>query len=176
MRIAVIIFILFSCHVNSADFSIGLGGFNEPQGERYGGEVAAWVEFDNHFSFRFSGLVFNGKNSYQQSDMFGGFSVAGFVHLNQPINPYLGIGIQGSDTVYCSFFDDDEDDWFSDEECVDSKHNVLAIYPEFGIRFNLGPVKVTPFVRRYFDTHDNLPVTNAYGVMFSLYFDSPSNF
>ena len=172
MRIALFICLVFSFNTFAGDLSFGAGGFNEPNGERYGMEVSAWAELDNHLSFRFSGLVFNGKNSYQQSDMFGGFSIAGFMHLNQPINPYIGLGIQGSNTVYCSFFDDDEDDWFTDEECVDSKQSVLAIYPEVGLRFDIGPFKVTPFVRRYFDTHDNLPVTNAYGVLFSFRFGS----
>lgn len=172
MRLGLLILISFSFFSSASDFSFGAGGFNEPSGGRYGAEVYAWAELDQHVSFRFSGLLFNGKNSYQKSDTFGGFSIAGFVHLNQPINPYVGIGLQGSNTIYCSLFDDDEEDFFSDEECVNSKQNVLAIYPEIGLRFNLGPVKLTPFVRRYFDTHDNLPVTNAYGLLLSFNFST----
>jgi len=159
----------------ASSLSFNAGAFNEPKGKRYGAEFSAWMEFDNYTSVRFSGLVFNGQNAFQNNDAFGGFSIAGFLHLNQPINPYVGIGLQASNTLYCYALHDSEDEadgdyQFTDEECENSKQSVLAIYPEAGIRFNLGPVTVSPFVRRYFDTHDNAPVTNAYGIQFAFRF------
>ena len=159
----------------ASSLSFNAGAFNEPKGERYGAEFSVWMEFDNHTSARFSGLIFSGKNAFQHSDAFGGFSIAGFIHLNQPINPYVGIGLQASSTLYCITLHDSEEEaegdyQFTDDECENAKQSVLAIYPEAGIRFNLGSVTISPFVRRYFDTHDNAPVTNAYGVQMAFRF------
>lgn len=171
MRKLFLILMCFSRSLSAEGFDISFGGFNEPKGGRGGAEVAAWLEFEQHVSVRFSGLIFSGKNSYQEDDMFGGFSIAGFIHANQPVNPYAGIGVQFSDTIYCHFTgDDDDDDFFTDEECHDGKQSVVAIYPEIGMRFDLGVVSISPFLRRYFDTNDNLPVTNAYGVLMTLAF------
>jgi len=175
-KLFLLFFLLFSPNiVKASDLTLNISAFNEPKGKRVGVGGSVWGEFDNHMSVRFSLLMFRGQNAFEESDTFGGLSIAGFVHLDHPINPYVGLGLQASSTLYCIAFHDDDEEWegdrqFTDNECADSKQGVLAIYPEAGVRFNLGPLVVSPFVRRYFDTHDNLPVTNAYGVSVAMKF------
>ena len=156
-------------------FAVQTAVFNEPKGERAGIEGSAWLQTNQYLAVRFSALLFDGQNQDKHSDVFGGASAAAFVHAGQDVvNPYLGLGVEISSTVYCIVLHDSEEEddsyQYTDDECEDGRQAVFALYPEFGIQLNFGRVKVTPFVRRYFDTNNHHPVTNAYGVSFSFNF------
>lgn len=176
-KVLTLLFSAISFDGSASGMSLIFGAFNEPKGERAGVESAVWLEPQDYYAFRFSALFFDGKNAFKESDFFAGISAAAFVQAGtEQIKPYLGLGLEASSTVYCIILhDDDEDEGynFTDEECSGGKQGVLAIYPEVGIRFNLGAVTVSPYMRRYFDTNDNHPVTNAYGVNFSVNFSLP---
>ncbi|TYK66382.1 hypothetical protein [Colwellia echini] len=84
-----------------------------------------------------------------------------FVHTGQLINPYLGLGIFIGKTQNCT----DEEEQF--EGCIDSF--TTALYPEFGVEFNILKFQITPYIRRYYirryiETSDSRTSGNVYGI------------
>ena len=94
--------------------------------------------------------------SYEKNETYFGFSGFFFVHTGQLINPYLGLGFFIGKTQHCT----------SDEElydgCVDNF--ATAVYPEFGVEFNIVNFQITPYIRRYLDTSDSRTSGNVYGI------------
>ena len=150
-----------------------VGYFSEEIGDRAGFELSLWAKLHSDYSFRISALALTGQNTYQESDLYTGFSIAGFSHFNLPLKPYIGGGLQYSNSAYCAFVGDEggEDDWFEDKECINHKQAAFALYPEIGFSFNYNSsTDITIFARRYNYLEDHLSNTNAFGVVFSFSF------
>jgi hypothetical protein len=160
---------------------LSIGAFNEPEGERFGAEVS--VSIKGHlFGGRLSGTLYSGGNNvkaaetisylylegntttteYESNELYLGFSGFAFIHLEQLINPYLGLGFFIGKTQYCTSHEEQF------ERCTDDA--ALAIYPEVGIELNIKSIQITPYIRRYYDTSDSRKSDNVYGINFGLQF------
>lgn len=170
---------------DEATFSIG--AFNEPEGERFGAEISVSAKGEI-FGGRLSGTLYYGGNNtetaettsyftadghlypqgnittteYESNEPYFGFSGFAFVHLNQLINPYLGVGFYIGETMNCTSHQEEF------EDCTDIP--ALAVYPEFGIELNIQSIQITPYFRRYYDTSDSYKSGNVYGINFGLRF------
>ncbi len=121
---------------------MSVGSFLEEGGERSGAEISIIVSSAKTFATRFSGVLYIGRNDNEIKDLFGGFSMTGYFHLNQPyINPYLGLGLFLGDTYHCTEEEKEED------ECREDV--VAAIYPEVGVAINVASIQIYPFARLY---------------------------
>ena len=174
-------------HANQDEATFSIGAFNEPEGDRSGAEIS--VSLKGHmFGGRLSGTLYNGGNNvktaettsyfsadghfypegttttteYERNELYLGFSGFAFVHLDQLINPYLGVGFFIGKTQNCTSHEEEF------EGCTNDP--VLAVYPEFGIEFNIQSVQITPYIRRYFDTSDSRKSGNVYGINFGISF------
>lgn len=155
---------------SSANFDWSLASFNEPKGGRAGIEIAASQQIADTITIRGAGVIFSGKDFNSDDTLFGGLSVSGFAHFPYFLSPYVGGGLQISNTVFCIILEDDENPSETPDECQGNQQTVIALYPEVGFKIDLGALKIAPFARRYFDTNNNLPVTNAYGLQLSFSF------
>ena len=155
---------------NGPTFSIG--AFIEPKGERYGLEASAAIKGD-YFGGRLSASLYAGGNNinqdyqytgtdYESNELYGGFSGFAFVHMGQVINPYIGLGVYLGETLHCSSSEEESG------RCVEEP--IAAIYPEFGVEFNIDILQVSPYIRRYFDSSDSNKSGNVYGINFGLKF------
>ena len=161
-----------------------IGAFNEPKGERSGAEISVSIK-GQLFGGRLSGTLYSGGNnvkaaetisyrylegntttteyeSNESNELYLGFSGFAFIHLEQLINPYLGLGFFIGKTQYCT----SREEQF--ERCTDDA--ALAIYPEVGIGLNIKSIQITPYIRRYYDTSDSRKSDNVYGINFGLNF------
>ena len=126
-------------------------------------EISFAGDFFEHIEGRLSGVLYTESTNGVLSEIFGGLSAAGYLHPNNnSIDPHLGLGFFIGDTFNCS---NAEEQLGTCEE-----ETVAAIYPEIGIAFNLSPLRIYPFARRYFDTNDHTGHTNAYGIHLGLKF------
>ena len=142
------------------DLYATLGGFNEPGGKHSGLEASLVKVFNEYTGVKVSAVLFVDEKDREIADLFTGFSISGFIHLNQPLSPYIGLGIFSGDEFGCSDRDDER------EAC--ESNSVFAVYPEFGIRLAVAGFSISPFVRRYFDTNPHKSSTNAYGLTLGL--------
>lgn len=167
MKSIIILFLPFSfisyatvAAEKSDGFYGGLAAFNEKNGDHSGIEFTGLSNINKHFSAKISGVLYTGKSDSKINDLFGGFALTGYSHLSQPyINPHIGLGLFVGETFNCT---DSEEEA---EECREDI--VLAMYPEFGIAFNIYNIQIYPFVRRYFDTNSKASTVNAYGIQVS---------
>ncbi|GAW95395.1 MULTISPECIES: hypothetical protein [Colwellia] len=167
--------------------TFSIGAFNEPQGDRAGAEISVSAKGDM-FGGRLSGTLYNGGNNvktaeitsyfsadghfypegntttteFESNELYLGFSGFAFVHLDQLINPYLGLGFFIGKTQHCTSHEEEF------ENCTDDP--VLAVYPEFGIELNIESIQITPYIRRYYDTSDSHKSGNVYGINFGIRF------
>lgn len=186
-----LLFLVFVPELTSAkeSHSIGVGIFNEPSGERYGAELFISARGD-YFGGRLSGVYYastsistNKVETYTEStdifgnviyagtiestqdiennEEYGGFSVFAFIHADQLINPYLGLGMFVGRPFHCS----------SEKEELETCHEdaEVAFYPEFGVEVNIYNVRITPYIRRYYDTSTSNKSENVYGINFSIH-------
>lgn len=163
-----------------------IGAFNEPEGERSGLELSVSGKGD-YLGGRFSLSLYSGGNNttttyeqtvnvnggypyyentiidvYESNETYAGISGFAFIHINQPINPYLGVGLFLGKTQSCTSYEEQYEDCLEDP--------ILAIYPELGVEFNILRVQITPYIRRYFDTSDSRKSGNIYGINVGLNF------
>ncbi|PCJ47568.1 MAG: hypothetical protein COA99_00740 [Moraxellaceae bacterium] len=114
-----------------------------------------------NFAVRLSHVLFFVDDPSEVNEFFEGFSISGYYHLGQKIiNPYVGVGVFSGEIYNCSR--EDENRGLCDNKFV------LAIYPEFGVAFNIGNVQIYPFVRRYYDTNSPTGNISAYGLHLGL--------
>ena len=172
---------------NQDEPTFSIGAFNEPKGDRSGAEISVSAKGDM-FGGRLSGTLYYGGNNvktaettsyfsaeghfypeghrttteYESNDLYLGFSGFAFVHLDQLINPYLGVGFFIGKTQNCTSHEEEF------EGCIDDP--ALAVYPEFGIELNIENIQITPYIRRYYDTSDSHKSGNVYGINFGLRF------
>lgn len=172
---------------NQDETIFSIGAFNEPEGERYGAEISVSAK-GSLFGGRLSGTLYYGGNNtetaettsyfsaddhfppegntttteYESNELYLGFSGFAFVHFGQLINPYLGLGFFIGETQNCTSHEEEF------EDCTDSP--ALAVYPEFGIEFNIQSIQITPYIRRYYDTSDSHRSGNVYGINFGMSF------
>ena len=97
----------------------------------------------------------------EKNEEYGGLSVFGFIHAGQLINPYLGLGMFVGRPFHCS----------SEKEELETCHEdaEVAFYPEFGVEVNIYNVRITPYIRRYYDTSTSNKSENVYGINFSIH-------
>lgn len=174
-------------HAKHDDDTFSIGAFNEPEGERFGAEISVSGKGEM-FGGRLSGSLFYGGNNtetaettsyhsadglfhpqgytttteYESNELYLGFSGFAFIHLDQLINPYLGVGFFIGETQNCTTHEEEF------EDCTDNTS--LAVYPEFGIELNIESIQITPYIRRYYDTSDSYKSGNVYGINFGLRF------
>lgn len=140
-----------------------LGGFNEAEGEHAGAEISVMGDLGSNAAIRLSGVLYSGINQSKIDDLFAGYSLTGYFHLeHETINPYLGLGVFGGKTFNCRDREE-ENDWCEEE-------SVVALYPEFGIAFDINKLRVYPYVRRYFDSNSGASMVNAYGIQVGITF------
>jgi hypothetical protein len=146
--------------------SLSLGYFQEPGGTRSGAELAIMSDVSAYASGRLSGVLYFGKNSEGVEDVFAGYSVALLFHTDfSHVNLHGGVGVFLGKSLIC----DEDVETSSDEQC--EKEQIAAFYPEIGINFDLGAVRVYPYVRRYFDSKiHNKENRDAYGLQLGIHF------
>jgi hypothetical protein len=161
LALCLVIFSGYSSAKSNGVISVGL--FNEPEGARAGAEIVGTFKA-NHFGVKAGGVFYASENKddqgYESNEAYGGFSLFGFVHANEDINPYFGLGVFAGRNIKCSS-DDNYSDNYSDK-C--DKANEFAIYPEIGVEFNFEDFQITPYIRRYFDTSTSNKSGNVYGI------------
>ncbi|MDN4501668.1 hypothetical protein QX776_04615 [Alteromonadaceae bacterium BrNp21-10] len=155
-----------------------LGAFTSPQSKRSGVELSGlyfWQQRDFTQALKVSALVYQAR--YTEADIadnYWGFSAAWQLHAKGDIAPYVGLGIFSGERQDCinlsNIYDDDDyyDSYHHRYEC-DGAY-VLAIYPEVGITLKTKHLQVSPFVRRYFDTHGSDTPSNTYGISVGIRF------
>ena len=168
-------------HAKNHTSTYSLGAFTEPEGERFGLEMSLSNKGD-YLGGRVSATLYAGGNNiepaafgntfdvngksitteHENNELYGGFSGFGFVHLGQVINPYIGLGVFIGKTLNCSSTEEESG------ACIEDP--IAAIYPEFGVEFNIDILQVTPYIRRYVDTSDSSKSGNVYGINFGLLF------
>jgi hypothetical protein len=145
---------------------VSLGGFGENSGHRSGAEIAGLVFNDDYLGARMSGVAYDSNPEKDLTDLFTGYSVMGFVHLNTAFSPYLGMGLFLGENEECirdtrhvkgSGGDDDED-----YICI--YRYAVAVYPEAGLSLRLGTVHIAPYVRRFFDSENSFDAFTTYGL------------
>jgi hypothetical protein len=141
---------------------VSVGLFNEPAGDRAGTEISVTF-LSEHFGGKLNGVLYATKNKgYEDTELYGGFSALAFVHFDQVINPYLGIGLFAGESFNCSTIEVEQN------RC--SEEAILAIYPELGIEVTIMQVTISPYIRRYFDTKSSSNSDNVYGINFGVTF------
>ncbi len=133
-----------------------VSGFNEPHGRHRGAELSYLYFANDHLGFKVSGVIYIDKVDPTIHELFSGYSLTGFYHINQMLNPYLGLGMFSGSTSICT------NDEIKNKSCAEEY--LLAIYPEFGIAFNLWRLHISPYIRRYLDTRSSLSAEDAYGL------------
>jgi hypothetical protein len=119
---------------------VSVGLFNEPAGDRAGTEISVTF-LSEHFGGKLNGVLYATKNKgYEDTELYGGVSALAFVHFDQVINPYLGIGLFAGESFNCSTIEVEQN------RC--SEEAILAIYPELGIEVTIMRVTVSPYIRR----------------------------
>ena len=187
----ILLFLAFIPEFTSATepTSIGVGIFNEPSGERYGAELFISAR-GGYFGGRLSGVYYastsistqkvetsiestdifgniiyagtiDSTQSIEKNEEYGGLSVFAFIHADQVINPYLGLGMFVGRPFHCSSEKEEQDTCHEDAE--------VAFYPEFGVEINIQNVRITPYIRRYYDTSTSNKSENVYGINFSFH-------
>lgn len=99
------------------------------------------------------------------------FSAFGYLQTNSVVNLYGGLGLLASsrtfgdctDTFDWTHTDNDQDSGFDDGHDCEEDGNI-ALYPELGLRLNMGQVAITPFVRHYWSTDDYNNGSTAVGI------------
>jgi len=166
-----------------------IGAFEESEGERSGLELSV-VNQSDYIGFRTSLVLYSGGNNvktastksysfsdgnddfylkdkivtteYETNETYLGLSGFFFVHTGQLINPYLGLGVFIGKTQHCT----DNEELY--EDCLENY--AAAVYPEFGIEFNIVKVQIIPYIRRYLDTSDSRTSGNIYGINIGMSF------
>jgi hypothetical protein len=157
LALCLVVFSGYSSAKSNDVISVGL--FNEPEGSRAGAEIVGTYKA-NYFGVKAGGVFYASEyednEGYESKELYGGFSLFGFVHANEEINPYFGLGFFAGRNIECS-----SDDNYSDK-C--DKGTEFAIYPEIGVELNFEDFQITPYIRRYFDTSTSNQSGNVYGI------------
>lgn len=121
---------------------VSIGGFSQEEQLHSGADISVLLTSDNHFGIRLSGTLFSDANKVEARDLYTGFGLTAYAHLNQRVlNPYLGLGATLGETFNCS---DEQEERGCEED------NSFPIYPELGLGLRLGPIHIFPYVRRNF--------------------------
>jgi hypothetical protein len=118
------------------------------------------AEFDHGTAIGVSLLADDISGNGSESDIFAGFEISHKVAFNQPISPYIGVGLFGGDQ--------EEDCTLTnlqihyDEECP--VEYIFDVYPEVGLQAWLGDsVRIQSFARYNITTSDINPTYWSYG-------------
>lgn len=157
----------------------GLAGFGEESGGRFGAE--AWFyHFGDYWGLR-TGLSYY-EVDLEQADIdtgnddqalvddgFAGISLAGSLHLNTIVSPYLALGLFVGEREDCnktsgvsSNTSDQERDCFNDY--------AAAFYPELGLQLKLPQFYLALFAREVADSENNFAKFRVYGASLAFAF------
>ena len=147
------------------------GAFSSPQSKRTGGEISGlfyWPQKDFAYGLKVSALLYQAR--YEEADTadnFLGFSAAWHLYAKGDVAPYVGFGVFSGENLQCVSLSDgfyNDDDYYESRRYRCDGDYLLAIYPELGVTIKSGPLLISPFVRRYFDTHGSDTPSNTYGI------------
>lgn len=140
-----------------------IGGFNEAGGTHSGIEAAFSFEQSDHASLGTSIGYYTSLNESHIIDTFRGGSFTALLSpFSDVIKPKLGLGIFIGDTPECSEEEELLAELADPDDC--ERKTVTAAYPEIGVLFGVGKLRLYPFARRYFDSTSGSSPINAYGI------------
>ena len=159
MRIIVSFLIFFPCFVYAETAAYGsFSYFTEGEGNRGGAELSLHTFVDDRYGFKSSAMLYYNGNQREDTGLFIGYSGLGYVALDLPIQPYLGMGIFLGQLQQN---DEDCDEYSEDEYCNDIY--LTGYYPEVGLIWKNKKVLLSIFTRRYFDSENAYDAFNTYG-------------
>ena len=140
---------------------IAFGAFHEPDGDHAGIESTASMNLNDAFSFNAGLGYYESLNDYNTPHTFEGLNIGILANLGDSIfQPRAGIGAYAGNTFKCSSWREK----IEENETRCEEDYIAALYPEVGVLFGIGKLRVYPFARRYFDTTSGSSATNAYGI------------